>query len=186
MAMARPLIHFACFWMAISTVCIALPSPITGQSSDACRDTDAQRISDSATSPVYADATALARTLTSRGFEVQCIRRSKEENLFAGQKGAAWFKTDLGVFEVWFLPESANFSNFRVIEKRRGDNLYVYSFRGTPRVSRHFESSRPIIFLPNGNFLFEVSDNKPLAKRLALAVHSPQPVPLTLTQPLKP
>ena len=58
-------------------------------------------------SPVYADATELARTLNERGFVVECIRRSVEERLFKGQKGAAWFKTNQGVFEVWFLPEPA-------------------------------------------------------------------------------
>jgi hypothetical protein len=37
----------------------------------------------------------------------EAIRRSKEEHLFSGQKGAAWFKTDQGMFEVWFLADPA-------------------------------------------------------------------------------
>jgi hypothetical protein len=33
-------------------------------------------------SPVYADASNLARDLARRGIKVECIRRSKEEHLF--------------------------------------------------------------------------------------------------------
>jgi hypothetical protein len=58
---------------------------------------------ESRSSPVYADATALARDLGNRGIKVQCIRRSKEERLFPNQEGAAWIMTDKGVFEVWFM-----------------------------------------------------------------------------------
>ena len=55
-------------------------------------------------SPVYADATELARTLDERGFQVQCIRRSVEERLFKGEKGAASARLTEEFFEVWFLP----------------------------------------------------------------------------------
>jgi hypothetical protein len=61
---------------------------------------------DNQSSPVYVDATRLARDLATRGFKVECIRRSKEEHLFEGQKGAAWFKTSQGIFEVWFFPNA--------------------------------------------------------------------------------
>jgi hypothetical protein len=40
------------------------------------------------------------------GIKVECIRRSKEENLFEDQKGAAWFRTNQGIFEVWFMPDA--------------------------------------------------------------------------------
>ena len=66
----------------------------------------AQQIWESRSSPVYDDAVALARDLETRGIKVQCIRRSKEENLFTNQKGAAWFKTSEGIFEVWFMRDA--------------------------------------------------------------------------------
>jgi len=81
---------------------------------------ESKRAWDDASSPVYFDAEELARTLKDRGFVVECIRRSKEENLFKGQKGAAWYKTDLGVFKVWFLPERENFSGCKLSIKQKG------------------------------------------------------------------
>jgi hypothetical protein len=53
----------------------------------------AQQQWENRTSPVFEDATELARTLNPRGFQVQCMRRSVEERLFKGQKGAAWVKS---------------------------------------------------------------------------------------------
>ena len=41
----------------------------------------AQQQWENRSSPVYADATELARTLNERGFLVQCMRRSVEERL---------------------------------------------------------------------------------------------------------
>jgi hypothetical protein len=116
---------------------------------------------------VYADATELGHTLSHRGFVVDCIRRSKEERLFTGQKGSAWFKTDKGIFEVWFLP------NLEVIEQPQGDGGYVYSFRGTPRISTKINSSRQMFFLKQGNLLFEVSGDKQLAASLGFVFQKP-------------
>ncbi len=65
-----------------------------------------QQAWDRGTNAVYADATALVHDLGTHGIHVQCIRASKEAALFSGQKGAAWFKSDQGIFEVWFLPTS--------------------------------------------------------------------------------
>jgi hypothetical protein len=61
---------------------------------DVCKDAPSQADWNSATSPVYADATALAEELKSHGVAVECIRPSKQENIFEGQKGAAWFQSN--------------------------------------------------------------------------------------------
>jgi hypothetical protein len=94
-------------------LCAAVPARLTAQATD-CNDPQAspqanavaQQQWENESSPVYLDAINLARDLATRGIEVECIRRSKEEHLFRGQKGAAWFKTNQGIFEVWFLPDA--------------------------------------------------------------------------------
>jgi hypothetical protein len=93
--------------------CAAFPSRLLAQATD-CNDpyaspqanAMAQQQWENQSSPVYVDAINLARDLATRGIQVECIRRSKEEHLFEGQKGAAWFKTNQGVFEAWFLPDT--------------------------------------------------------------------------------
>ena len=94
-------------------LCAAAPARLPAQATD-CNDLYASPQANAVareqwenrSSPVYVDATNLARDLATRGIKVECIRRSKEERLFKGQKGAAWFKTNQGVFEVWFLPNA--------------------------------------------------------------------------------
>jgi hypothetical protein len=113
-------------------------------------------------SPVYADATELARTLDERGFQVQCIRRSIEERLFKGEKGAAWVKTDRGVFEVWFLPTPETFAGLEV-DERRENGRYLYSFRGTPQISGTIDSSKQSYFISYKNLLFHVWGDEQLA-----------------------
>jgi hypothetical protein len=124
-------------------------------------------------SPVYADASELARTLNDRGFVVECIRRSKEECLFKGQKGAAWYKTDQGIFEVWFLPKTESFAALEVIEQPQENSRYIYSFRGTPRISVSMHSSKRQFFIKHGNALFKVWGDKPLADSIEKAFQKP-------------
>jgi hypothetical protein len=91
----------------------ALPARFLAQATD-CNDPHASPQANAAaqqgwenqSSPLYLDATNLARDLATRGIKVECIRRSKEERLFEGQRGAAWLTTDQGVFEVWFFPDT--------------------------------------------------------------------------------
>ena len=94
-------------------LCAALPARLPAQATD-CNDpyaspqanAVARQQWENQSSPVYIDATNLARDLATRGIKVECIRRSKEEHLFQGQKGAAWFRTNHGVFEAWFFPDT--------------------------------------------------------------------------------
>jgi len=159
--------------LAVLLLCVILPARLSAQSSDECKDDGARQAWERGDSPVYADAIDLARSLRARGFVVECIRRSKEENLFAGQMGAAWYKTDQGIFEVWFLPKAKSFAALEVIDQPQGNGRYTYSFRGTPRILTHIDSSQPISFLKQGNLLFEVSGNKQLASNLDRAFRKP-------------
>jgi hypothetical protein len=143
------------------------------QSQDVCKDVEAKQAWDDATSPVYLDAEELARTLNNRGFVVECIRRSKEENFFKGQKGAAFYKTDRGVFEVWFLPERESFSRLQIIEQAKENGRYFYSFRGRPRIANTIDSANSISFIKHGNLLFEVWGDKQLAQELDVAFRAP-------------
>lgn len=120
-------------------------------------------------SPVYGDATTLAQLLQSHGITIECIRRSKEEHMFQGQKGAAWFKSNQGIFEAWFLPASEDFKNWEVTEVGR-NGRYLYSFRGSPAVPAPIDSSRPITFIKHGKVLLEIWGNQPLAERLGQAL----------------
>jgi hypothetical protein len=159
--------------VGVLALCSLLPANVAAQSRDACTDAGARQAWDNRSSPVYGVAVELARTLSNRGFVVDCIRRSKEEHMFVGQKGAAWFKTDHGIFEVWFLPKGESFSALKVIEQAEGNGSYTYSFQGTPRISTHMESPRHIFFIKHGNLLFEVLGNQQLAMSLDQALQNP-------------
>lgn len=162
-------VHSFRLLLSILIVSAASPVLLSRQSSDPCKDVRAQQAWDDAKSPVYADATELARTLSRRGFIVECIRRSKEENLFEGQKGAAWYKTDKGIFEVWFLPKTESFAGLEVIEIAQENGRYAYSFKGTPRILTHMNSPKKMFFIKQANLLFEVWGDEQLAATLSQA-----------------
>ena len=157
----------------------AIPARLFAQATD-CNDPHAspeanaiaQQQWENQFSPVYADATELAHTLNERGFRVQCMRRSVGERIFKGQKGAAWFKTDRGIFDVWFLPKSESFAGLEINEKQENGE-YEYSFRGTPQISRTIGSSKHSDFISYKNVLFVVMGDEPLAGSLRNAFYKP-------------
>ena len=140
-----------------------LPAVLLGQSSDPCKRPALERAWNDPANPVRTDADELSQLLERHGFVVECVGRSKQEHLFGGQKGAAWYKTDHGVFEVLFLPRSETFAALEVIEHPQANGRYSYSFRGKPRIPTNMDSSKPIAFIKHGNMLFEVWGNKELA-----------------------
>src|SRR5256885_2134815 len=75
--------------------------------------------------PAYADAVDLVRTLSSRGFAVKCILSSKMEGLFAGQEGAALYRTNRGDFETLFLSKSQNFMRCRLSSDERQADMFT-------------------------------------------------------------
>jgi hypothetical protein len=165
--------------ICLLVLCAAMTARLSAQATD-CNDPHAspeanaiaQQQWENGSSPVYGDATALAHTLNERGFGVQCIRRSKGERFFQGQKGAAWFKTDRGIFEVWFLPKPENFAGLE-IDEHRENGEYVYTFRGTPHISTTIESSKPNYFIESENVLFNVLADEQLAASIRNAFQKP-------------
>ena len=165
--------------ICLLVLCAAIPARLIAQATD-CDDPHASPQANAIaeqqwanrSSPVYADATELARTLNEHGFIVQCMRRSVEEHLFKGQKGAAWFKTDRGIFEVWFLPKSKSFAGLEINDQWRNGE-YVSSFRGTPRISLTMGGSKHNFFIKYENVLFHVIGDEQLAASIKNAFQEP-------------
>jgi len=149
-------------------LCAAVPAPLPAQATD-CNDpygspkanAVAEQQWENKSSPVYVDATNLARDLGTRGIKVECIRRSKEEHLFEGQKGAAWFKTNQGSFEVWFLPDA----------KAAAIVFAKVTARPAPTFLRSGSSE---LFIQHENIVFHVSQgDQTLAANLQRALQQP-------------
>lgn len=158
----------------IATLCAMLPVCLSAQSSneDPCKNARLQQLWDGGSDPVYTDATEMGRTLSERGFVVECIHSSVEQHRFEGEKGAAWFKTDHGTFDVLFLPKGQSYDSLEVIEQPQQSGRYVYSFRGTPRIGSE-DSSKQMWFIKHGNALFSVWGDKQLAASLEQALQKP-------------
>jgi len=155
----------------VVVLCSVWPTVITAQQSDECRNKRGQ--SAWVSSPVYNDANELSLKLTQSGFLVECIRRSKQEHLFEGEKGAAWFSTNRGVFEVWFLQEDQTFASLEVVEQPQPNGQYGYTFRGTPQISTSIDSAKRLYFIKRGRLMFEVLGDSELANSLEQAVPGP-------------
>jgi hypothetical protein len=137
----------------------------SNQSSGGCsvQDAPAQLLS---TDAVYAEAIDVANTLNGLGVPIRCILASKMQHIFIGQKGAAFYQTVDGSFEVLFLPKTQSFESLQIVERRENDR-YIYSFRGTPRPQTNvMDSSRPISFIKKENLLFYVWGQPTLAATL--------------------
>jgi hypothetical protein len=159
-------IRFALLSCITSLVCYSIPAQTRP---DVCKDAYGQADWNSGKITVYADANALAEELKSHGVEVECIRRSKQENMFEGQKGAAWFQSKQGIFEVLFLPTGKDFSALSITEKQN-DGLTTYSFSGNPKfMAKGMQSVKHLRFIKHKNFLFEVLENEPLTAHLKSA-----------------
>jgi hypothetical protein len=93
--------------------------------------------------------------------------------MFEGQKGAAWFSTNRGMFEVWFLQENDSFASLEVIEQLQPNGRYTYTFRGTPQISIPIDSAKRMYFIMRGRLMFEVSGDSQLANSLGQALPNP-------------
>ena len=113
------------------------------------------------TDAAYQDAMAFAQFLNGHGITVKSVHRSKLEGFFQGIEKAAFFRTDKGIVEVIFLPETAGAEKVRVIEQHHGSQ-YLYSFEGQPHPRARgdrFVSGQPMYFLMHGNW-FIMPDGK--------------------------
>jgi hypothetical protein len=148
-------------------VLLLTSSSLLAQSSDCTgNETQAQLPS---IDPVYVDAMELARNLIDQGFIVKCVLGSQVQNLFEGQKGAAFYRTDQGSFDVVFLPKAESFDAVQVVEQRQGD-LYFYSFRGIPHSPGRMEGSKKTYFIKSANLLFLLWSDSDLAGSIQVAV----------------
>ena len=84
------------------------------------------------TDPAYAESIELTREMEHRGYTVRCVLRSKMENFFEGQLGAALYRTNRGDFEALFLTKPRTFDSVCVVERFVKGEVYHYSFEGSP------------------------------------------------------
>ncbi len=147
---------------------LAVVANALAQSTDPCNNEDLRRAWES--DPIYTEAMELARRLENRGFVVECVRSSKQAELFEGEKGAAWYKTKQGVFEVLFLPISQNLEGLQIVAESEPGGRHTYVFRGAPHISTTMDSAKPMVFIKHKNLLFEVWGSEELAKQLAHAL----------------
>jgi len=115
-----------------------------------------------ASNPAYADSMELAATLNHRGVRVQCVLLAKMENMFEGQIGAAFFRTDVGDFEAFFLPKSESWDGLEIVEQHRAGE-YGYQFRGAPKYFGYWEGRRTY-FVKHRNELLNSLDKQTAAK----------------------
>ena len=149
--------------LLIACLFVVMAAYAAAQSNDWCRDENSRRAWEH--DPVHDEAMELAHTLESHGFIVECVRSSKQAQLFDGQKGAAVYKTNRGVFEVLILPKGQTFDELKIVTESKGEDT-IYSFRGKPLIPSTMESKSRIAFIKHDNVMFEVSGNDSLAKSL--------------------
>jgi hypothetical protein len=121
------------------------------------------------TDPVYADGVEVAKSLDDLGIMVRCTCSSKMAPLFPEEVGAAWFRSDEGIFEVVFLPKGRTFAHLKVVAQRDGDR-YLTSFEGRPHSAIHMDGSKPTYFIKRGNKLYSVWGDEKLAALLELKI----------------
>jgi hypothetical protein len=110
----------------------------------------------------------LSKTLHTHGIQVRCVLLSKEAQMFEGQLGAAFFRTDIGDFDALFLPPSESWDKLKVIEQRETSGYTTYRFQGDPKYSGTWEG-RSVYFVKSRNqFLHSLDQQTVLKLREAL------------------
>ena len=124
-----------------------------------------------ATDPAYAEAMKLSKTLNRHGIQVRCVLLSKEAQLFEGQLGAAFFRTDTGDFDALFLPSSQSWDKLKVLEQREPGGYNRYRFQGSPAYSGTWEG-KSVYFVKHRNQFLHSLDQELVSKlREALQAH---------------
>jgi hypothetical protein len=118
----------------------------------------------------YSEALELGQILSANGVTIKCMLRSKMESLFHGVAGAALYRSNVGDFEVVFLPTPQDVTAISIIEQRQ-NGRYIYLLlrknqsKGSP-VSMN--SPRPVYFIEHGNGLLIAYDERTAASLRAI------------------
>jgi PEGA domain len=113
----------------------------------------------------YGYARELERLLDERGIMVRCMCASKLTEIFQGQAGAAWYRTDEGAFDVLFLRKGRTFAGVKIVQRRLG-GAYRTSFAGRPQSAVRFDGSAPTYYIKRANVLISVGTDEKLAALL--------------------
>jgi hypothetical protein len=109
----------------------------------------------------YADATGFAQFLNQHDITVKSIHRSKLESFFRGVNKAAFFKTDKGILEVIFFPDSG--AERVSSTERRENGRFIYSFRGQPQPNPPgdtINAARRMYFITHDSWFIVTSDER--------------------------
>jgi hypothetical protein len=104
-----------------------------------------------ATDPAYAEAMKLSKTLDRHGIKIRCVLLSKEAQLFDGQLGAAFFRTEIGDFEALFLPPTQSWDKLKVIQQHESRGYNKYRFQGSPTYRGTWEGKNSVYFVKRRN-----------------------------------
>lgn len=116
-----------------------------------------------ATDPAYTEAMELAEALSRHSIHVRCVLLSKEAQMFEGQVGAAFFRTDTGDFEALFLRRSQSWDELKVVEEREAGGYSKYYFQGSPKYSGSWEG-KPVYFVRHRNQFLHSLDRQMVSK----------------------
>lgn len=125
-------------FLAITSTCLVAELP------DPCKDNHAELARLTERSAIYAESQDLAQTLCKRGFQVNSTQRSKEEQLFEGQIGAALYSMAKGFSRYGFCPKRKTLRPWKIVAEPQANGRYRYTFRGRPRILAKSNSAKPI------------------------------------------
>ena len=163
------LLDFSLLLLLLAPRLSAQVTPPLNEFTSGCSDSEQNGILEK-TDRAYPYAVDLARSLTSKGIRVECVCASKHPGLFQGQVGAAWFRTDAGIFDSLYLPNGRVF-RVEVVEKPE-NGCRIYSFRGTPKGRPMEDCGRPQVSIQHKNVML-LSGDQPLAERLEKVLNPP-------------
>jgi hypothetical protein len=116
-----------------------------------------------ATDPAYPEAMKLSKTLNRHGIQMRCVLLSKEAQVFDGQLGAAFFRTEIGDFEALFLPPTQSWDKLKVIEQHESGGYMRYRFQGSPAYPGTWEG-KGVYFIKHRNQFLHSLDPQLVSK----------------------
>jgi hypothetical protein len=117
-----------------------------------------------ATDPAFAESMKLSKTLNRHGIQIRCVLLSKEAQLFDGQLGAAFFRTDIGDFEALFLPPAQSWDKLKVIEEHESGAYNRYRFQGSPKYPGTWAGKNSLYFVNHRNQFLHSLDPQVVSK----------------------